>query len=120
MGTAESGWTPLLAPVNLRERWYVSIEPWRRHRGRDDADDTDYDRPHDEHTESSVSGIDVAQADCCIAKAAYRVVLPATPTRSRPAELLLCGHHFRASQSTLRHANASAFDGREQLCEISD
>jgi hypothetical protein len=53
-----------------------------------------------------------AQADCCSARATYRVVLPATPERSEPAELLLCGHHLRASRSALeaRHAQIRELD----------
>jgi hypothetical protein len=41
------------------------------------------------------------RADCCNAKATYRVVLPLSARLGQPAELLLCGHHLRASRSAL-------------------
>ena len=37
-------------------------------------------------------------ACCCPSRPAVRVVVPASGDRPRPAELLLCGHHFRVSQ----------------------
>lgn len=61
------------------------------------------------------------RADCCIAKAAYLVVLPATTQRPRPSELFLCGHHFRATKQGLRRSNATAFDGQtNMMCSIAD
>jgi hypothetical protein len=50
------------------------------------------------------------RADCCSANAAYRVVLPAQESRLRPAELLLCGHHFRRSRIALNEQLAAVFD----------
>lgn len=41
------------------------------------------------------------RADCCSARAGYRIVLPATSARREPAELLLCGHHLHASRAAL-------------------
>jgi nucleotide-binding universal stress UspA family protein len=37
------------------------------------------------------------RACCCAAKAAVRVIMPPTPARAAETELLLCGHHYRAS-----------------------
>jgi hypothetical protein len=42
-------------------------------------------------------------ADCCPAKAVVRVAMPA----SQRAELLLCGHHYRASRDALAAASAA-------------
>lgn len=114
----QMGWTPLLARPELRDGSYMSMKPWPRHRSRD-VEDVAVDYPHDDLILSSVGGIQLQQADCCIANAAYRIVLPANAARPQPAELLLCGHHFRASQQALRHANASVFDAGDHLCEIN-
>jgi hypothetical protein len=50
------------------------------------------------------------RADCCSARAGYRIVLPATGARTEPAELLLCGHHLRASRATLDAQGAVSFE----------
>jgi hypothetical protein len=49
-------------------------------------------------------------ACCCPSYPAVRVMMPATPQRPRTAELLLCGHHFRASRESLFAAGASVYD----------
>jgi hypothetical protein len=46
------------------------------------------------------------RACCCPAKAVVRVVIPPTPTRPHPTDLLLCGHHYRASRRALAAARA--------------
>jgi hypothetical protein len=50
------------------------------------------------------------RADCCSARAGYRIVLPATSARPEPAELLLCGHHLRASRVALDAQGARVFE----------
>jgi hypothetical protein len=37
-------------------------------------------------------------------------VMPATPGRPDPADLLLCGHHYQASRAALEAAGAVVFD----------
>jgi hypothetical protein len=54
------------------------------------------------------------RADCCSARATYRVVLPVSAERDKPAELLLCGHHLRASRSALQ-ARGAAIDELDEL-----
>jgi hypothetical protein len=49
-------------------------------------------------------------ACCCPSRPAVRVVMPASDDRPRPAELLLCGHHYRRSQEALIRAGASICD----------
>ncbi len=49
-------------------------------------------------------------ACCCPARPAVRVVMPATLDRPRPAELLLCGHHYRSSRDALLRARAAVYD----------
>ncbi len=51
------------------------------------------------------------QACCCVARAVVRVVMPPAPGRPHETELLLCGHHYRAS----RHALAAAHARVEEL-----
>jgi hypothetical protein len=51
-----------------------------------------------------------ARACCCPARPVVTVVMPPTASRPHPVELLLCGHHFGASQASLRAAGAAAYD----------
>jgi hypothetical protein len=55
--------------------------------------------------------IDVAAlACCCPATPAVTVVMPPTASRPHPVDLLLCGHHFRASQAAPQTAGATVYD----------
>ena len=44
---------------------------------------------------------DAEYAYCCSARPAVVAVFPARPGRSRPVDLLLCGHHYRACRAEL-------------------
>jgi hypothetical protein len=46
----------------------------------------------------------------CPSRPAVRVVIPPGHDRPRPAELFLCGHHYRGSQEALIRAHASIYD----------
>ena len=48
------------------------------------------------------------RACCCAGKTAVRVTMPPSPSRRHPTELLLCGHHNRASRQALAAAGAVA------------
>ena len=50
------------------------------------------------------------QACCCPARPMVTVMTPPTASRPYPIDLLLCGHHYRASQAALRAAGATAYD----------
>jgi hypothetical protein len=50
------------------------------------------------------------RACCCPARPVVTVIMPPAPGRPRPVDLLLCGHHFRASQAALSAAGASVYD----------
>ena len=43
-----------------------------------------------------------------------RVIMPASPARIDPTDLLLCGHHYRESQAAIAasHATAEPLPGR--------
>jgi hypothetical protein len=45
-------------------------------------------------------------ACCCPAKATVRVTMPPTQARPHETDLLLCGHHYRASRAALAAAHA--------------
>jgi hypothetical protein len=45
-------------------------------------------------------------ACCCPAKATVRVVMPPAQARPHETDLLLCGHHYRASRTALAAAHA--------------
>jgi hypothetical protein len=47
------------------------------------------------------------RACCCPAKPAVVAVLPPAPGRDHQTDLLLCGHHYRASRDALRTAGAT-------------
>ena len=47
---------------------------------------------------------------CCSAPPRFRVVVPAGADRARPTDLLLCGHHYRASKDALERLHVAVFD----------
>ena len=47
---------------------------------------------------------------CCPARPVVTVVIPPGPGRPRSADLLLCGHHYLASQAALAAVGASVND----------
>jgi hypothetical protein len=57
-------------------------------------------------------------ACCCPARPLVRVMMPATATRPDPVDLLLCGHHYRASQAALHAAGAAAYDQQGELIMV--
>jgi hypothetical protein len=59
-------------------------------------------------------------ADCCPARPAFRAVLPANGQRTHSTELLLCGHHLRASQVALHEAAAVVYDSAGGLVASID
>lgn len=50
------------------------------------------------------------RACCCPARPVVIVVMPSAPGRPRRVGLLLCGHHYRASQAVLRAVGAAVYD----------
>jgi len=50
------------------------------------------------------------QACCCVARAVVRVIMPPTADRPHETELLMCGHHYRASRPALSAAHASVHE----------
>lgn len=73
--------------------------------------------PNRTHTEPRARTDSTAgqRADCCVAAAVYRVVLPVTERRARPTELLLCAHHYRSARATLSEGRAAIFDAEHRL-----
>ena len=55
------------------------------------------------------------RACCCPARPVIRAVMPATASRPEPVDLLLCGHHYRASLAALLAAGAAVYDDRGVL-----
>ncbi|HTQ88062.1 MAG TPA: hypothetical protein VMK84_01070 [Streptosporangiaceae bacterium] len=60
------------------------------------------------------------QACCCVARAVVRVVMPPTASRPHETELLLCGHHYRASRAALSAAHASVRELAGNFADPSD
>jgi hypothetical protein len=67
------------------------------------------DRIHDNLQQAEPAWM-LEVACCCPSRAAVRVVMPVAADRPRPAELLLCGHHYRASRERLVRLRASVYD----------
>jgi len=59
---------------------------------------------------TSLTDASFERADCCGARALFRVVLASTSKGSRGRELLLCGHHLRRQHAALVAAHAAVFD----------
>jgi hypothetical protein len=51
------------------------------------------------------------RACCCLAKPAVIAVMPPSPGRLYPTDLLLCGHHYRASRQALAPAMVLDLNG---------
>lgn len=47
---------------------------------------------------------------CCPAKPVIIAIIPPTPSRGSPADLLLCAHHYRRSRTALVAAGAVLMD----------
>jgi hypothetical protein len=50
------------------------------------------------------------RADCCPARPMVTVLMPPSPGRPLPADLRLCGHHYRVGSAALRAAGATIYD----------
>jgi hypothetical protein len=50
------------------------------------------------------------RACCCPGRPVVTVIMPPTPSRPHPVDLLMCGHHFRASRAALLASGATAYD----------
>jgi hypothetical protein len=55
------------------------------------------------------------RACCCPARPVITVVMPASRGRPHPVDLLLCGHHYRASLAALHAVGASVYDNTGAL-----
>jgi hypothetical protein len=81
------------------------MKSWFAHHGRADPAPLD-----DELPERARPIISTDRACCCPARPVVTVVIPAGRGRPRPADLLLCGHHYRASRATLHAVGADVYD----------
>ena len=66
--------------------------------------------PVDDHLHRAEPAWVLDMACCCPSRPAVRVVMPAAKDRPHPAEILMCGHHYRASSEALIQARASVYD----------
>ena len=64
-------------------------------------------RPARIHDDTIAARQAVGPACCCPARPVVRVIMPPAGTRPHRTELLLCGHHYRASRQALATANAT-------------
>ncbi|HTX27897.1 MAG TPA: hypothetical protein VME19_12855 [Streptosporangiaceae bacterium] len=62
-------------------------------------------RPLDDAIPAREAGAGLAC--CCSARATVRAIMPATRARPHETDLLLCGHHYRASRAALAAAHAT-------------
>ena len=80
---------------------------------------SDFDVSADDLHAELVSSIAFEPADCCSARGAFRVVLPPTASRPQPAELIFCGHHYRACATALTSSEAWVYDVTDHLVASS-
>ena len=59
--------------------------------------------------------IAAGRACCCPARPVVTVIMPPTPGRPYPVDLLLCSHHFQVSRVALKAAGAAVYDGTGAL-----
>jgi hypothetical protein len=71
--------------------------------------------PDDEQPEMARRLTPADRACCCPARPVVTVVIPAGRGRPHPVDLLLCGHHYRASLAALRAAGAGVYDNTGAL-----
>ena len=57
------------------------------------------------------------RACCCPARPVVTAVMPPTPARPYPVDLLLCGHHYRACLAALTAAGATVYDATGALAD---
>ena len=50
------------------------------------------------------------RACCCTARPVIIAIMPPTPSRTHPTDLLLCGHHYRMCRKGLAAADATVLD----------
>ena len=81
------------------------MKSWFAHHGRADPASLD-DSPPGRARPLSYTD----RACCCPARPVVTVVIPAAHGRPRPVDLLLCGHHYRASRVALHTAGADVYD----------
>jgi hypothetical protein len=60
------------------------------------------------------------RACCCPARPVVTVVIPAGRGHPHPADLLLCGHHYRANLAALRAVGADVYDQTGLLIMTGD
>jgi hypothetical protein len=73
------------------------------------------DRTDDELPGPGSSIALASRACCCPATPVVTVIMPPTAARRHPVDLLLCGHHYRASQAALHAAGATVYDSAGAL-----
>jgi hypothetical protein len=59
-------------------------------------------------------------ADCCPARPVVTVIMPPGAGRPLPADLRLCGHHYRVSSVTLRASGATIYDATGAVIGAGD
>jgi hypothetical protein len=98
----------------------MGVRPWERRAQRSieaarSARATPGDVAPDDLIDGGAHRLHLDRADCCVAPAAFRVVLPATTGRRYPADLRFCLHHYRKVAVRLWCAHASVYDVENRL-----
>ncbi len=66
--------------------------------------------PPPDESQLTVSAYPEDRACCCPAQPVVRAIMPPTPQRAYPVDLLLCGHHYRICRQALTAAGAVIYD----------
>lgn len=65
-------------------------------------------------------GWQTERACCCPSHPVVRVIIPPAGDRPRSMDLLLCGHHYRASRESLEAAHRAVYDQTNALISASE
>lgn len=102
-GGRTAGPPPL--PAGAGRLWTCYVKKWFAHRG--DVAPV----PLDDELPGPARPLTLAdRACCCPARPVVTAVIPPGRGRSRSVDLLLCGHHYRASSAALRAIGADVYD----------
>lgn len=94
----------------ITQRWWTVARQRLVHGG-----DEKFEYPWDDLLAEPVREVGARRADCCVAHAAFRAVVPSSAGSAHRAELYLCAHHLHRSVAALTRSRAMIFDLRGRL-----
>lgn len=94
----------------ITQGWWAAARQRLAHGG-----DETFEYPWDDLLAEPAREVGARPADCCVAHAVFRAVLPSGRGRPDRSELYLCAHHLHDSMAGLARSRAMIFDLRGRL-----